>query len=122
MFFKANNVTETKQPITFPVRAGIAANSREQLHDLVRSVNDTNECTLTIWSSENDYVDVPKLRELIFSFGFERVYLDVPDSLASKLDLGRDGNDSGTLSTLVNFGLVSMCLLVASWLMHRTQL
>ncbi|KAH8266633.1 hypothetical protein KR018_004793, partial [Drosophila ironensis] len=109
-----NNVTSTGQGITFPVRAGIAANSAEQLHNLVASVNTTSECTLTIWSSAGDYVDVEKLRQLIFSFGVERVYLDVPEELAAELNLG---NGASPLKSLFCFSFVSLCFwALSSWL------
>ncbi|KAH8413273.1 hypothetical protein KR009_009552, partial [Drosophila setifemur] len=112
-----NNVTSTGQGITFPVRAGIAANSEEQLHKLVASVNETNDCTLTIWSSNGDYVDVAKLRKVIFGFGVERVYLDVPDDLAAELDLGNPGNGANTIRSLFGFTFVSLCFwALSSWL------
>ncbi|XP_019895288.2 protein FAM151B isoform X2 [Musca domestica] len=136
---RTNNVTETGQPITFPVRAGIAANSQEELHHLVKAVNGTNNSTLTIWSSQNDYVDVAKLRELIFSFGFDRVYLDVPEELSSQLNLGRtenggggnDGNggsgngaatSSPALTSLVNFSLISAGLYLFSLYWDKIRL
>ncbi|XP_073827383.1 protein FAM151B isoform X2 [Musca autumnalis] len=135
---KENNVTDSGQPITFPVRAGIAANSQDELHDLVKAVNGTNNSTLTIWSSQNDYVDIAKLRQLIFSFGFDRVYLDVPEELSSQLDLGRqdddndDGNDNGsgngavatntTLTSLVNFSLISAGLYLFSLYLEKIRL
>ncbi|XP_061399046.1 protein FAM151B [Musca vetustissima] len=136
---KANNITETGQPITFPVRAGIAANSQEELHDLVKAINGTNTSTLTIWSSQNDYVDIAKLRELIFSFGFDRVYLDVPEEVSSQLDLGREDNeDSGSenggpqgngaegnnhaLTSLVNFSLISAGLYLFSLYLEKLRL
>ncbi|XP_062121273.1 protein FAM151B isoform X1 [Drosophila sulfurigaster albostrigata] len=112
-----NNVTSTGQPITFPVRAGIAANSIEQLHNLVAAVNDTNESTLTIWSSENDYVNVERLRQLIFGFGVERVYLDVPEELSSQLDLGNTDSGASTFNSLVSFSFISICFwAISSWL------
>jgi hypothetical protein len=73
--------------ITFPVRAGIACQSIETLTNLYESLNPTNSITFTIWSSENDYVDVDKLREMIFHFGIDKVYVDVPDALSSQLRL-----------------------------------
>ncbi|XP_043641826.1 protein FAM151B isoform X2 [Drosophila teissieri] len=113
----ANNILSTGQGITFPVRAGIAANSEEQLHRLVAAVNETNESTLTVWSSAGDYVDVDKLRQLIFSFGLDRVYLDVPEELASQLNLGNPGNGAGTFKSLFGFSFVSLCFwALSSWL------
>ncbi|XP_030242060.1 protein FAM151B isoform X1 [Drosophila navojoa] len=112
-----NNVTSTGQVITFPVRAGIAANSGTQLHNLVSAVNATNECTLTIWSSNGDYVNVAELRKLIFSFGLDRVYLDVPEELSSQLDLHKTGNGAGTFNSLVSFSFISLCFWAfSSWL------
>ncbi|XP_020715972.1 protein FAM151B isoform X1 [Ceratitis capitata] len=121
---KNNNVTEKQHPITFPVRAGIAANSLDQLHRLVAAVNETNESSLTIWSSANDFVDVQKLRKLIFSFGFDRVYLDVPDELANQLELSRaDTNDAPRrLPSLLSFSMVSACLYLASMWLSRVRL
>ncbi|XP_017060446.1 protein FAM151B isoform X2 [Drosophila ficusphila] len=117
----ANNVLSTGQAITFPVRAGIAANSEEQLHRLVAAVNETNESTLTIWSSDGDYVDVAKLRKLIFGFGVERVYLDVPEELASQLDLGNTGSGAGTFKSLFGFSFVSLCFWAFSSWLQRIQ-
>lgn len=67
---KKNNVTN---PITFPVRAGIAANSIEELKYLYDSLKDSNQVTFTIWSSASDYVDVEGLRKMIFTFGIDKV-------------------------------------------------
>lgn len=114
-----NNVLSTGQGITFPVRAGIAANSEEQLHRLVAAVNETNDSTLTIWSSAGDYVDVDKLRKLIFSFGLDRVYLDVPEELASQLNLDNPGNGASTFKSLFGFSFMSLCFWALSSWMQR---
>ncbi|XP_036345600.1 protein FAM151B-like, partial [Rhagoletis pomonella] len=118
---KNNNVTAKQHPITFPVHAGIAANSLYQLYGLVAAVNETNESSITIWSSANDFVDVQKLRK---SLGFDRVYLDVPDDLADQLDLGRADTDkaSARLPSLLSFSMVSACLVLASMWINRVRL
>lgn len=72
--------------ITFPVRAGIAAQSLMQLDRLFKSL-DSNNVTFTIWSSENDFVDVKLLTQLIFHFGVDKVYIDVPELLSKQLQL-----------------------------------
>ncbi|XP_063701580.1 protein FAM151B [Culicoides brevitarsis] len=77
--------------ITFPIRAGIAANSKLELQNLYLDLNRTNNVTMTVWSSAGDYVDVKKLKELILAFGVDKVYLDVPKELEDKLDLGSSG-------------------------------
>lgn len=78
---KTNNVN---QSITFPVRAGIAAESLSLMQMLVTNVTDS---TLTIWSSEGDQVNVTKLRELIKFVGLNKTYIDVPQELEKELNL-----------------------------------
>lgn len=90
-----NQVT---QEITFPVRAGIAADSQAELQSLYRAVTKSNVVTLTVWSSKNDFVDVTKLQDLICNFGLDKVYLDVPEELEDKLFLECSGG-ANILST-----------------------
>lgn len=73
-----------KHNITFPLRAGIAANSLREIINLVDGVSNS---TVTLWSSITDYVNVDRLRKLIFSLGLDRVYIDVPEDLMEKLHL-----------------------------------
>lgn len=117
---KKNNINDTNLPITFPVRAGIAANSDTQLHWLLRSINETNKSTLTIWSSANDYVDINKLRKLIFDFGLDRVYLDVPEEVSSKLNLHKGPGNAAALPTLFNIAYICLCALVSSFALQKT--
>lgn len=85
---------DVKNPITFPVRAGIAANSIEELKHLYDSLKNSNHVTFTIWSSADDFVDVEGLRKMIFAFGIDKVYIDVPHALYSQLDLSNDPYDN----------------------------
>lgn len=78
---KKNSVTQT---ITFPVRAGIAAETNLGMKKLLNSVPNS---TLTIWSSVGDAVNVEKLRNLIRNVGMDKVYVDVPEDLRNKLHL-----------------------------------
>jgi hypothetical protein len=78
---------QIQNDLTFPVRAGIAGQSLSQLDRLYTSLNATNPITFTIWSSANDNVNVEKLREVIFHFGLDKVYVDVPKELEDKLRL-----------------------------------
>ncbi|XP_055916717.1 protein FAM151B [Eupeodes corollae] len=119
---KKNNITDSQLPITFPVRAGIAASSDIQLHWLLRAVNDTNKSTLTIWSSANDYVDIKKLRKLIFDFGLDRVYLDVPEEVSSQLNLQKGPGNSAALPSIFNIAYIGLCTLVASFALQKVFL
>jgi len=87
-----------ENPITFPVRAGIAALSLPQLDHLYKSLNETNHITFTIWSSDADNVDVDKLRDMIFHFGLDKVYVDVPKNLSDKLQLHVSPGGTGHLA------------------------
>uniref|UniRef100_A0A7G3AMX4 Menorin-like domain-containing protein n=1 Tax=Lutzomyia longipalpis TaxID=7200 RepID=A0A7G3AMX4_LUTLO len=110
-----NGIPRSSHPITFPVRAGIAAQSQTQLTSLMKAFNETNTVTLTIWSSENDNVDVAKLRSLIFAVGIDKVYVDVPKDLLDQLDLGNPGNGARKLAqlTIMSFFCLSMALFIS---------
>ncbi|KAK5644125.1 hypothetical protein RI129_007970 [Pyrocoelia pectoralis] len=85
---KDHNIT---QPITFPVRAGIAAQSLDLLEKIVGNVTNS---TLTLWNGNDDYVEIQPLRELIFRLGVNKVYVDVPDDLKMSLHLDQLGGGS----------------------------
>uniref|UniRef100_V5I8P8 Menorin-like domain-containing protein n=1 Tax=Anoplophora glabripennis TaxID=217634 RepID=V5I8P8_ANOGL len=78
---RQNNVT---QNITFPVRAGLAAESLSVMSALITNVTGS---TLTLWSSEGDNVNVTNLRNLIAQIGVGRVFIDIPDDLRNQLSL-----------------------------------
>lgn len=78
---KKHNLTNR---ITFPVRAGLAAESKEQMSNLLAKCKNS---TLTIWSSEGDNVSVEHLRTLISNIGVDKVFIDVPTDLKSQLNL-----------------------------------
>ncbi|XP_050098775.1 protein FAM151B isoform X1 [Anopheles aquasalis] len=83
----ANSIDKAGNAITFPVRAGIVAHSITHMVRLFCALKDTNNVTFTIWSSENDSVDVERLREFIFTIGLDRTYVDVPEALHRALRL-----------------------------------
>ncbi|VEN40183.1 unnamed protein product [Callosobruchus maculatus] len=68
--------------ISFPVRAGLAA---ESLDELLRLLKTVKHSTLTLWSHENDNVNVSKLNNVIKEIGCDRIYIDVPESLRKQL-------------------------------------
>lgn len=81
-------LNEVKQKVTFPVRAGLAANSKQVMLELLQRTNSSPfNSTLTIWSSQGDFVDIDKLRNLIMECGLEKVYLDVPKEISDQLNL-----------------------------------
>lgn len=78
---------DVKQKVTFPVRAGIAANSKDGLIKLLEETSSKFDSTLTIWSSQGDYVNIESLKKLILECGLNRVYLDVPKEISDQLHL-----------------------------------
>lgn len=102
-----------KQPVTLAVRAGIVALSKPGVISLVEEINDfqnSNTTTLTIWmSSDSDPVDVPKLRDLILTLRKTGVYLDVPDSLRTELNL-----DSSSAKTPISAAQGALVALLTS--------
>uniref|UniRef100_A0A1Q3FN09 Putative dhfr-coamplified protein n=1 Tax=Culex tarsalis TaxID=7177 RepID=A0A1Q3FN09_CULTA len=84
---KSNEIDKLGTPITFPIRAGIAANSLKELSQLFEKLKTTNEITFTIWSSVDDAVDVQKLRNFVYAIGTDRIYIDVPDELKTRLNI-----------------------------------
>lgn len=108
---KSNGIAESGHEITFPVRAGIAAQSHDQLHELAAAINATNKVTFTIWSSANDMVNIDALRKFIFSFGLDKIYVDVPEEVSSRLDLG---NAPGGAASLFRVGIITALMVCLS--------
>ncbi|XP_060821750.1 protein FAM151B isoform X1 [Bombus pascuorum] len=102
------------QPITYPVRAGLAANSMEVIKSLMEnSCSFANNVSLTVWSSEGDKVDAEKLSTLIRDIGVKKVYVDVPQDLMNKLHLSGASSvmvASITLAVSLLTGLLSTIL------------
>lgn len=103
---RINNVSQT---VTFPVRAGIAAESLENMKLLLSNVSGS---TLTIWSSEGDKVNVTNLRKLISSVGLNRVYVDVPEDLQKQLRLDTISSSSVTQFSCSSLLLVALTVLL----------
>ncbi|XP_044593167.1 protein FAM151B isoform X3 [Cotesia glomerata] len=98
------SVSNTSQPITYPVRAGLAAGDITVWSKLLNSTADKN-ATLTIWSTEGDKVDVDQLIKLIQEVGYDRVYVDVPEKLRKQLA------GSATSASISTFVLLSSIFL-----------
>ncbi|XP_050308171.1 protein FAM151B [Anthonomus grandis grandis] len=103
---KKNNVSAE---ITFPVRAGLAA---ESVDLLVNLTSEFEGSTLTIWSSEGDHVDVDKLRKLIKTVGLNKTYVDVPSDLKEKLHLDNLGGGAGQFKSVSLVGLLVSVLVM----------
>ncbi|XP_046388576.1 protein FAM151B isoform X2 [Ischnura elegans] len=82
----ALRMNSVSQPVTFPVRAGLAANSPDPMIELIGSESNGN--TLTIWSAKDDPVNVPALKSLMDRIGRKRIYVDVPEPLERQLTGG----------------------------------
>lgn len=106
---RKNNV---KNSLTFPVRAGIAANSLDELIYLYNELKNDNHVTFTIWSSESDFVDVEGLRKMIFAFGIDKIYIDVPDILYNQLQLDNDPHSNGGISFKATTAFLGLLLLI----------
>lgn len=110
---ETNKLNETGHLITFPVRAGITANSGPELKSLYHAINKTNSVTFTIWSSKNDYVDSGKLENFICSFGTDKIYLDVPEELERQLHLScSNSSDSYFAGGYLNLFLMTINLIL----------
>jgi hypothetical protein len=92
---KRNRVT---QPVTFPVRAGMVANSGTTLASLMN----ISSSTFTVWSADDDPVNVTMLREVILDIlGRDRVFVDVPKSLSDQLQLSQNDTQHDLSSAVV---------------------
>ncbi|XP_043802481.1 protein FAM151B isoform X2 [Apis laboriosa] len=82
------------QPVTYPVRAGLAANDIKAMKMLMENSTESGikNATLTVWSGEGDKVNAEKLSQLIKEIGVENVYVDVPKELMDKLRLSAASN------------------------------
>ncbi|KAL1139979.1 hypothetical protein AAG570_006956 [Ranatra chinensis] len=97
------------QPVTFAVRAGLAAQSYDTLSNLIDS--SVPGTTLTIWySSDNDYVNIPDLRKLVNNIGKDKIYLDLPEDMTKDL-LSESSSISSTTVPLV-LSLLSLIVLM----------
>lgn len=111
------NVKDGKYPITFPVRAVFAAESKDTLHKLYDHVSKTNKnVTFTVWShiDDKDQVDQSKLQDFISSFGVDKVYVDVPNELKEKLKLEPSG-----ASSIAQFGLFNVVALIIALVLRN---
>jgi hypothetical protein len=101
---------EVRQPLTFPVRAAMAANSGLALARLLDTVPHS---TVTVWSPDTDAVHVGNLREVILHIlGIDCVYVDVPRSLSDELQLSRSERRGTSAAPAVLVSLLAVILLV----------
>lgn len=93
--------------INFPIRAAFAVKSQaalKQLYDLIKLTNPVT--TYTVWSRNEDKVNATELQTFIKSYGIENIYIDLPDDLRKKLNLGNGA------SSLVQFGVLNLIMLI----------
>ncbi|XP_039285236.1 protein FAM151B isoform X2 [Nilaparvata lugens] len=100
------------QPVTFPVRAALAAKSGALLTNLVRS--SIPGTSLTIYNSNSsDKVDMAALRDLIHDLGKDKVYLDLSPEMMNELNQKGTGSVLSSASGLVFASIV--CLLCINY-------
>nr|CAH0105063.1 unnamed protein product [Daphnia galeata] len=71
---------DIRQPVTFPIRAGLST-SPESQRSILWLLEQIEDSSLTIWSSQYDNVDVPGLMKLVNHIGKENIFIDVPSGL-----------------------------------------
>lgn len=95
------------QPVTFPVRAALAAQSGQLLANLVRS--SIPGTSLTIYNSNSsDKVDMAALRSLIHDLGKDKVYLDLPPEMMDQLNQKGAGSRLSTATGLILASIVAL--------------
>jgi len=107
---EALNRNYVTQPVTFAVRAGIAAQSYDVLSNLIGS--SVPGSTLTVWSPPDDPVDMDALRHLINGIGHDKVYLDLPPPMYEQVQ-------SSAGSLLGRFSLLWLAILLLSVLFYN---
>ncbi|XP_045899382.1 protein FAM151B isoform X1 [Micropterus dolomieu] len=65
-----------KHPVTFPVRAGLLAQSFSQLRWLLQQ---SDRYTLTVWTGQNDKITLQDLLPYKKEFDISRIYYDLPE-------------------------------------------
>lgn len=104
-------INDNSKPMTvnFPIRAVYALKSQNALNNFYKSVKRNNPSatvTYTVWSKNGDTVNAAELQKFIKSYGIENIYIDLPDDLRGKLNLGNGA------SSLVQFGLLNLITLL----------
>ncbi|KAG7161241.1 protein FAM151B-like isoform X2 [Homarus americanus] len=85
---EANSIA---QPITFPIRAAFVGQSLESLEWLVDNIPD---CSVSVWSSPSDDIDVQALIALRENVGSDTVYFDLPEDQQKAFDEVKDRESS----------------------------
>lgn len=103
------NVNSKAVDVNFPIRAIYALKNQDILHNFYYSVkrnNPRSTITYTVWSEKADTIDAAKLQKFIKYYGVENIYIDLPNDLRKKLNLGNGA------SSLVQFGLLNFIITV----------
>lgn len=103
-----NKIHESKHPITFPVRAAHAAESKDTLKQLYDEVSKKNkQVTFTLWTTENDTINKDNLQKFINSFGAEKIYADLPKDVKDNYKW-----DTSGASSIVKFGIFNVAAIL----------
>jgi hypothetical protein len=101
---KALSDNKISQPVTYPVRASLTANSEAVIERLLEQ---TKNSTLTLWGPETDIVDVPALKQVVDKVGRNRIYMDIPEKLKDQLTNAGSTMGTGSLIFSTILALVS---------------
>ncbi|XP_046644331.1 uncharacterized protein LOC124329334 [Daphnia pulicaria] len=80
----ALHAAQIRQPVTFPIRAGLST-SPESQRNILWLLEQIENSSLTVWSSQYDIVDVPALMKLVNHIGKENIFVDVPSGLSCEI-------------------------------------
>lgn len=99
--------------INFPIHAVYALKSQNLLIELYNGAKEINPVTFTVYAAKGDDVNAMELQKFIKSYGVENIYMDLPDELRNKLNLGNSA------SSLVRFGLLNLITLAIVTVFHN---
>ncbi|KAK4023391.1 protein FAM151B isoform X1 [Daphnia magna] len=85
----ALKAAQIRQPVTFPIRAGLSTTPESQ-RSILWLLEQIEGSTLTLWSGPFDTVDLPGLMKLIKNIGTKKIYIDVSSGLLCEIQHFQD--------------------------------
>ncbi|KAI9555839.1 hypothetical protein GHT06_018356 [Daphnia sinensis] len=85
----ALKAAQIRQPVTFPIRAGLSTTPESQ-RSILWLLEQIEGSTLTLWSGPFDTVDLPGLMKLVKHIGTKKIYIDVSSGLLCEIQHFQD--------------------------------